>query len=124
MHSSVMFAQSPRDNGEESEEIRAVRVYHAEIKGRVFIVSEEEGEEEYPGEDVRVRVLDEETDDVILQTRTDKEGYYDFPRIDVGTYILNIGRLRLNMEVLPDEAPEGQLPKIIIVMIPKELAEQ
>jgi len=108
---------------QEEEPFSGVRVRHAEIRGRVYISSEREEEEEVLGVNVHVRVTTMEDEAVICEAMTDANGAYELPMIDIGKYYLYVGRLRLEMHVEPEETLPGELPKIIIVMLPKEMAK-
>ncbi len=106
----------------EEENFTGVRVRNAEILGRVFVVGEREEEDEYPAEDVRVRVTEQENNEVLSETRTNADGRFELPQFDVGTYWLYIGKLRLELRVIEDPEMVAELPKIIIAVIPKEMA--
>ena len=119
-----MVGYSPAQDGEISDEenFSGVRVRNAEILGRVFAAGDREEEEEHPAENVIIQVRDfEEDEDILSETRTDKEGSYELPRFDVGTYWLHVGKLRLEMRVVAESDASGELPKIIIVLLPESL---
>ncbi len=54
---------------------------------------------------------------------TDENGDYELPMVDIGKYYLFVGRLRLEMRVESEESAPGELPKVIIVMLPREMAQ-
>lgn len=101
-----------------------VRVAHAEIRGRVFIAGETEGAEEAPAPNVLIRVMDERERTEIRRTRTKDNGDYTLPVLDLGRYRLLIGGLRVDLLVEErDEDRTDESPKVVIFVLPKELAE-
>ena len=102
-----------------------IRVMHAEIEGQVFLASEDQGIREIPAEDVSVQIRDDAGDRLIAEALTDEAGSYTLPKIDVGRYKLLIGGLRLNMSVEPEDTRwSDELRKVIIAIIPKQMAER
>lgn len=98
-----------------------VIVKQADIVGQVFIASERPGRRDEPAANVTVQIRTLEDDEVVQETRTDKDGAYKLPMLAVGKYNLRIGALKLPLIVEEDPAPEGELPKVIITILPKEM---
>ena len=95
---------------------------YADIHGQVFIASEKRGRKETPAAGVTVQIQDVQSNYVLRTTNTDEQGRYDFARIDPGEYKLVIGALRLKLKVIPEPLNTQELPKIIIAVLPKEMA--
>jgi hypothetical protein len=96
-------------------------VTHADIQGKVFLASARQGEEEEPAVNVKVQVRDLKTDEVLREALTDKEGYYSLPMLEPAHYLLIIGRLKLELDVKPEQQSLTELPKILIVILPEEM---
>lgn len=96
-------------------------VTYAEIQGKVFLASARQGEEEEPAANVKVQVRDLQTDKVLREALTDKEGYYSLPKIEPAQYLMVIGRLKLQLDVKPEEQSLTELPKILIIILPEEM---
>ena len=101
---------------------RFLLVRHAVIRGRVFFTSERQGQPEEPASGVLIQVKVPETGEVVAKTATDKEGSYILPQVDLGIYHLMIGKLQLNMKVIAEAEEVGELPKVIICVLPREMA--
>lgn len=101
-----------------------ITVKQAEIVGQVFIATERPGEQEEPARDVRVQIRIPENDEVIYETRTDKIGGYTFPQLKVGAYRLVIGGMKLNLLVESTPVEIGELPKVIITILPRDLVRR
>ena len=99
-----------------------VRVRNADIHGQVFLASEREGQDETPGPDVIVQIRDPKDGTILQKGRTDKDGKYTFAQLDVGLYELRIGALKLKITVVPETEAGTELPKVIIVIIPRIMA--
>lgn len=111
-------------DGSDEQGRSAVLVVHAPIKGQVFLSSVEETSGEMPAKDVPVSIRDVEKNEVICETTTDADGAYELPMLDVGRYFMFLGALRLNLVVEPEETPADELPKVIIFIIPEEMARK
>ncbi len=96
-------------------------VTYAEIQGKVFLASARQGEDEKPAPNVRVQVRHLETDEVLREAFTDKEGYYSLPRLEPMQYLMLVGRFRLQLNVNPELQSLAELPKILIVILPEEM---
>ena len=105
-----------------NEEKRFLLVRHAVIRGRVFFASERQGQEEQPAPGVLIQVKVPETGEVLAKTETDKEGSYVMPQMELGIYHLFIGKLRLNMKVVAEAEKAGELPKVVLCVLPREMA--
>lgn len=97
-------------------------VRQADIVGQVFLASEKPEEREKPAAKVRVQVRTMDAKEVLRETYTDKDGGYTLPKLDLGRYRLWIGSLKLILTV-EGEQPAGELPKILIVVIPKPMTQ-
>ena len=62
-------------------------------------------------------------DKLVHETRTDKDGFFSLPALDVGGYFLVVGQIYLRCSVIPlDPKREGQEePKILLLLLPKEV---
>lgn len=98
-------------------------VKQADIIGQVFIASEAEQEQEKPAPNVRIRVLPLDDDQVLREAYTDKEGFYTLQKLDVGRYRLYVSSLKLILTVEPGEQAATERPKVVIVIIPKQMAK-
>lgn len=101
---------------------RFLLVRHAVIRGRVFFASERQGQTEQPAPNVLIQVKVPETGEVLAKTVTDKEGSYILPQVDIGIYYLTVGKLRLSMKVVAEAEKVGELPKVVICVLPREMA--
>ena len=111
----------PRGTDAALGNLGTVTVRHADIRGRILIASERETEQERPGANVEVLVSELSTGTILRRTRADSDGYYTLSKLDVGRYWMAIGGLRLILQVQP-ESPQGtELPKILIVVLPKAM---
>ena len=57
-------------------------------------------------------------------TRTDADGFFSLPVVDVGQYVLIVGKLQLQLTVIPEaDVREGQEqePKVLLILLPKEV---
>jgi len=100
-----------------------VRVRNADIHGQVFLASEREGQDETPAPDVIVQIRNFKDQSILRKARTDKQGMYTFPKLDVGPYELRVGGLKLKLTVEPEVLSATELPKIIIVILPRQMAK-
>jgi hypothetical protein len=100
-----------------------VRVRNADIHGQVFLASEREGQDETPAPDVIVQIRNPEDQSILRKAEPDKDGMYTFPKLDVGPYELRIGGLKLKITVVPEIQSAKELPKIIIVILPRQMAK-
>lgn len=60
---------------------------------------------------------------LIYETRTDADGFFDLPRSELGLYIIAVGRMRLVMKVIaPPALPAGVVegPKVLFIMVSSE----
>ena len=96
-------------------------VTYAEIQGKVFLASARQGQDEIPARNVKVQIRDMETDKVLREALTDAEGYYSLPRLEPAQYLMIIGRLKIQLDVKPEEQTLTELPKILIVILPEEM---
>jgi len=115
-------ASVPDSPSPSEDERRFLLVRHAVIRGRVFFSSDRQGQEEQPAPGVLIQVKVPETGEVLAKTETDKEGSYVMPQMELGIYHLYIGKLRLNMKVVPEAEKAGELPKVVLCVLPREMA--
>ncbi|OGV78183.1 MAG: hypothetical protein A2340_09415 [Lentisphaerae bacterium RIFOXYB12_FULL_60_10] len=94
-----------------------------EIRGQVFLI--QEGEKKVVSADnVAIEVLHPARQGRILQTHTDTAGHFTLPNLEVGDYLLHVGKLNLELRVEdPQLAQVGvqQVPKSIILFLPESL---
>ena len=114
---------APRAN----DDFHGVIVHDLDIDGRVYIISGERDNKgripdprPAPGGRVEIRTVAE--DKVIAQARTDDQGRYTLPRIDVGKYKVCIGLLRMDLEVWPAAAASNTSARSFVVLVPEEMA--
>ena len=98
-------------------------VTYSEIQGKVFFSGVREGVEEEPAPNVRVQIRDVESDKVLRETRTDKEGYYSLPKLEPAEYLMLIGAFKIQLVVRPETQSLTELPKILIVILPEEMVQ-
>lgn len=92
------------------------------ISGRVFLLSQDA--KDSVAEQLKIQIRDRTEQKLLFETRTDKEGRFALPNLDVGKYGLIIGRLKLVLEVrepLTGPTSARRIPKTIIVFIPEAL---
>jgi 5-hydroxyisourate hydrolase-like protein (transthyretin family) len=97
-----------------------------EVKGAVFYLSDDEGEEA-PASNVEIKARTLDGGTVLHQTVTDADGRYALPNLAAGTYDFLVGQLRLELRVLDPEqngAGRRRIPKTILVFIPRSLGEE
>ena len=104
-------------------------VHDLEIDGRVYIISGERDKkgripDPRPAPGVRVEIRTVAEDKVIARTRTDAQGRYSLPRIDVGKYQACIGLLRMDLEIWPSAAASNTAARSFVVLVPEEMAPQ
>ncbi len=115
-------ATSPEEQPQADEPKRPIMtVTYADIQGKVFLASARQGQVETPAPNVKVQVRELQTDKVLREALTDKEGYYSLPKLEPAQYLLIIGKLKLHLNVRPEEQPLTELPKILIVILPEEM---
>lgn len=94
----------------------------AGVVGRVIYLRDDE-EQESTARGLRIRLLSGDRKKTIAETKTDDAGMYRIPKLDVGVYRLMIGKLQLDLTVLPaTEFKESEEQnKIIVVFIPRDM---
>lgn len=103
---------------------RGIVVQQADTVGQIYIASDRPGQEEEPARNVRVRVVIPENDEVVFETRSDKNGGYTIPRLKPGAYHLHVGALQLALLVDSAIPSNAQLPKVIITILPRDLTRR
>ena len=120
---SVFATDSDRQPQGEKPKRPTMAVTYADIQGKVFLASARQGEDEAPAVNVKIQVRDLETDKVLREALTDKDGYYSLPKLEPAQYLMIIGRLKLQLDVKREKQPLTELPKILIVILPEEMTQ-
>lgn len=91
-------------------------------RGRVVLLEEgRSGRRAVEG--LRVQMWSLDDDVMIHDTRTEREGFFDLPRFELGYYRLHVGRMRLIVEIIePQPIPEGyvEAPKVLFILASAE----
>jgi hypothetical protein len=68
--------------------------------------------------DIRVRVWDVETEEIVFRTHTNKDGIFVIPdmRSVAGIYYVTVGAVRVDLAVLKSRGPTPQHNGLVIVM--------
>ena len=103
---------------------RGIMLQQADCVGQIYIASDRPGEEEEPARNVRVQVVIPENNDVVFETRSDKNGGYTIPRLKPGAYRLHIGALQIPLLVDSAIPSNAQLPKVIVTILPRDLTRR
>jgi len=98
------------------------------IKGRVFFLVDNEDEDSsgLVASQVSIRILSKSGGATLHETKADDQGQFTLPNLDVGTYQMVIGRLRLELSVREQTETLGSakiLPKTILIYMPKNLGD-
>ena len=107
--------------GNEPSTAPIMTVTYADIQGKVFLVSSQQGQDEIPAANVRVQVRDLQTEKVLREAFTDAEGYYSLPKLEPTRYLMIVGRLKVRLEVRPEAQAITELPKVLIFILPEEI---
>ena len=100
----------------------AFYIRSAPIDGRIFLLTEEKGEEEIAGANVYVKIKRPHEREILYQTKTLKDGSYALPALESQDYKMLVGDLQLDLKVLPDTEERADMSKALIIMIPFEMA--
>ena len=67
-----------------------------------------------------------ERDRLLHETETDELGLFDLPRLDVANYLLEVSDVQFRLRVIPQSAERaGQSePKVLLILIPKEVVDR
>ena len=95
----------------------------AAVRGRVFMAAESRNEDETPAEKVRVELREKDSDKVLAKALTDEQGYFDLPEQTPDAYRLLVGGLTIPLIVEPVPPKENDLPKVIIFVLPRKMAQ-
>lgn len=110
--------------GEERSAVGArVIMERTEIHGKVIFVGEDRDSEEVAA-GVRIRILPEDGGKVIHEAQADSTGFFKVPPLNVGNYLMSVGRLWIKLNVIPINGTRGEIkekPKILLVFIPRNL---
>ncbi len=101
---------------------RGIIVRKAPIRGRVFIAAEKRNEDETPAEKVKVEVRDKDGKETLEKAETDEQGYFDLPELNPEEYLLMVGGLTIKLIVEPDLPDPGELPKVVMFVLPRKMA--
>jgi hypothetical protein len=63
---------------------------------------------------------------MLHETRTDSQGMFTLPQLDVGEYLMIVGELRIRLLVVPkSEVRKNQEePKILLILLPKDVLKR
>jgi len=91
------------------------------IRGRVLLIQEDGTQSLSDGIDVQV--LEPKENRVLYGIRTDPDGVFVLPLLDVGLYRLKAGALTVDLQVEdPVDAPgKIRLPKTILILMPEAM---
>jgi hypothetical protein len=94
------------------------------IKGKVFLLAEED--KDVRGSDIQIEVTRKNEEQVLFKTVTEETGDFGLPNLDVGSYSLRIGRLRIELRVESPQETDGEkttrkIPKTVLVYIPEDM---
>ncbi len=117
-----LSAAKAQDDAASTNRKAQITVKFADIHGQVFIASEKRGSRELPAKGVYVQVMDVPSNHVQRTATTDDDGKYTVAQLPPGWYTLHIGALQLSLEVTAESPDVRELPKIIIAILPKEMA--
>ncbi|MGD9874957.1 MAG: hypothetical protein AB7T27_11925 [Kiritimatiellia bacterium] len=115
-----VFGQEPAAPAAEDDS--AIRIRSAAIEGKVFLLTEEQGEEEIPGGEVDVKIRLRDDREILHHIQTRRDGSYELPKLEPGEYDLLVGELRLALEVVPETSERAGLKKVLIIMIPRDMS--
>jgi len=96
---------------------------HTEVHGKVVFVGDEQDSETL-AVGVKIAVMEQDGGKVIHQTETDRNALFRLPPLDVGTYLMAVGKLYIKLEVVKASAAadgKGESPKILLVFMPRNL---
>jgi hypothetical protein len=114
-------AAGPKDGRGYRRHLVVVR--QAEIAGRVYYLSEGK-EDDAPAAGVQVSVVATNSEESVLDTATDDAGRFTLTGLQLGTYQLNVGLLKVLLTVQdPPAVGQGQTlaPKAVLILIPRTL---
>lgn len=122
----VSTAPAQGEEGAEGEEegvgLLPIVMEQATTLGKVVLLEDAESERGLLI-DLNIEVWDEEKEKQLYQTRTDKAGMFKLPELDVGIYVLVVGRLNLKLRVDPrsEERREDRSSKVVFILVPKDV---
>jgi len=94
--------------GEEAEsavaESSAISIRSAPIEGKIFLLTQERGQEEVAGANVYIRIRRPRERAFLYETKTLKDGSYEIPGLEPEDYHMLVGDLRLDLKVFPPVA--------------------
>jgi hypothetical protein len=95
------------------------------IQGRVFLITEEEGEKQVLSH-LKIQLYTSDGRKRLHKTATDKDGAFTLPNVEKGDYLLKVGLLVVDLKIenQPEKSEKkSNIPKIITIFIPKELQD-
>lgn len=100
----------------------------ATVRGRVVILESRREDRKTVG-GLRIEVWSTDPDDPnardsrLHRTRTDDDGLFELPLLDLGRYLMIIGDLRLSLQVVEQSANRRgqQEPKVLLILLPKDV---
>jgi len=112
--------------GEEAEsavaESSAISIRSAPIEGKIFLLTQERGQEEVAGANVYIRIRRPRERAFLYETKTLKDGSYEIPGLEPEDYHMLVGDLRLDLKVFPKTEERPDFSRNLIIMIPVEMA--
>jgi len=97
----------------------------AQIRGQVFLMTEEEDGGTRGAPDVSIVVRDPERAGNVVETQTKNDGSFILPDLEVGEYQLIVATLNLRLRVEnPEKSEDARLyiAKMLVVFLPAEMA--
>ena len=100
----------------------------ATVRGKVVILETRREDRKTVG-GLRIEVWTTEPDNPrirderIHRTRTDDEGLFSLPSVEIGRYVIIVGELRLGLQVVPkaNVRADQQEPKVLLILLPKDV---
>jgi hypothetical protein len=100
----------------------------ATVRGKIVIL-ETRKQDRRTIAGLRIEIWEPEEDDpnvrreLVHAVKTDEDGLFALPQLEVGQYIMMVSDLRLNLMVIPKaEVRKGQEePKILLILLPKDV---
>ena len=90
------------------------RVVSAEIRGYVFYA-----DGQTPASGVPVRIWDIDSEEFIYEVETDRQGFYELPKLQSGRYYLTFDWTKIELVVVDSAGGLAQQPHDVIAIIPR-----
>ncbi len=110
--------------GEKPKKPHLIVMKQMDIRGRVLLLMEQG--EKSATQNVKVQVYSGDGKKMVFKSKTDKDGGFSLPNLDVGVYKLKIGLLQMDLKVedpLKQRGKTSHIPKVIVVFLPKEMED-